>query len=224
MGRTIHRLFPTFLFAAVIAILVSGWTDYEAPVVGMMPGNFLSLSFDFPWSSLTKLVLPGIAIAFVGFVEPTSIAMTLTREAGIKWNASRELIGGGFANVTSALVGGYAIGGSFSRTSVNRLAGATTSWSGLITGIIVLLFLPFTHLLERLPQAALAAIIILAVIRLIKIREICHLFRHDRHLGYVAIVTTIATLVTAPHIEYGVMIGIVIPMIKWTRPAANLVA
>ena len=214
--RKIHRLFPGILIAAVVGILVAYWSGYKNPIVGPIASEGIGFSLDLPWNYLPQIVFSGIIIAIVGFAEPASISLALTREAGIQWNASRELLGSGIANFTSGLVGGYPIGGSFSRTSINQVAGSTTSWSGFITGLIVLGFLPFIHLLQYLPKSTLAVIITLAVMRLIKVREMVAMFRLSQIWGGVSFLTMVATLIAAPRIEYGIVFGVVVSLIAGT--------
>ena len=57
----------------------------------------------------------------------------------------------GAANVAAGLFGGFPVGGSFSRSSLNYLSGARTRWSGAVTGATVLVFLPFAQVLAPLP-------------------------------------------------------------------------
>ena len=201
------------MLASVVAIFTSYQTGYAEPVVGEIASAWPQISLDYPWEHLPKILFTGIMIAIVGFAEPASISLALTREAGITWNASRELVASGVANFTAALTGGYPIGGSFSRTMVNQVAGSKTSWSSLITGVVVLGFTPFIGVLSYLPRAALATIIFLAVIRLIKVRKIRELIVEQPIWGFVSISTLIATLVSAPNIEYGILTGIVLSIV-----------
>ena len=78
----------------------------------------------------------------------------------------------GLANVASGLAGGYTVGASFSRSALNRVAGARTRWSQAITGALALAALPALGLLSQLPNATLAAIVILASISLIDVRSL----------------------------------------------------
>ena len=206
-SKKIHRLFPSILLAIVLSILYSAIRGYPGETVGTLSGNWLSLNTNFPWALFGSLLTSGLVIAFVGFAEPTSISMTLMEEENLEWNANRELCGGGFANIFSGLFGGYPIGGSFSRTSVNKFAGATSAWSGLITGCIVLCMLGLTPMLASLPVAALGAIIVLAVLRLIKLKEMIEVWSMNRIHGAVAFITLISTLVFAPHVNIGILIG-----------------
>jgi hypothetical protein len=63
----------------------------------------------------------------------------------------RDFVSQGVANIASVDSGGLPVGGSFSRSALGRLPGAKSTWSGAITGITVLAFLPFARVLEPLP-------------------------------------------------------------------------
>lgn len=208
-GRKIHRLFPSILVAVLVGMVISEMFPVPVATVGNLPGEFVSLRLNLPFDKLVHLIIPGILIAFIGFAEPASISMALMHDEKRKWNPNWELCGGGFANLASGLFGGYPVGGSFSRTSINRFAGSTTSWSGFFTGLIVLSLLWATPVLAALPKSALAAVIIVAVIRLIRFRRIWALAREDHLQGAVAIFTFLAVL-AMPRLDLGVLAGVAV--------------
>ncbi len=207
-GRRVHRLFPGVLLAVVAGVLISGGTGYDGSTVGELDGGFVSLGFDFPWDSAGDLAIPALAIALVGFAEPSSIARTFAAEDRLPWNANREMFSQGVANLAAGISGAFPVGGSFSRSSLNRLAGATSPWAGAITGGFVLLALPLTPILEDLPRAILGAIVVGAVLKLIKLRELYDLIAQSGLQAVVGIGTFVATLASAPRVERGVLIGI----------------
>jgi SulP family sulfate permease len=147
-------------------------------------------------------------VALVGFAEPTAIARTFAAADRDRWDANRELVSQGVANLAAGLSGGFPVGGSFARTSVNRLAGARTRWSGAVTGIVVLAFLPVASLLEPLPRAVLAAIVIAAVWKLIRLGELVRIWKKSRPQAAVGALTFVATIALSPRIDLGVLIGI----------------
>lgn len=207
-GRRIHRLFPGVLVAVVAGVLLSSFVGYSGSTVGELEGGFVSLGFDFPWGSAGQLFVPALAIALVGFAEPASIARTFAAEEREAWDANREMVSQGVANLAAGVSGAFPVGGSFSRSSLNRLAGATSPWSGAITGALVLLALPLTPLLKNLPGAILGAIVVVAVIKLVKIGELVELFYQSLPQAAVGVGTLAATLAFAPRVERGVLVGI----------------
>ncbi len=207
-GRSWHRLFPGVLIAVLMALGFSRITDYSGPVIAEVAGGLPSWSFDLPFESLGSLLVGGIVIALVGFAEPASIARTFANEEQQVWSSSREFFASGLANSVAAITGAFPVGGSFSRSSVNRFAGAQTRWSGAITGMVVIAFLPFAGLLDRLPDAVLGAIVVGAVLSLIKPYRLLRLWTRSPWQAALAWVTFIATLVTPPNIQFAVLLGV----------------
>ena len=207
-GRYVHRLFPGVLVAVIAGVLVSGFGGYEGSVVGDLDGGFIPLSLNFPWSEAPSLLLPAAVIALVGFAEPAAIARTYAAADRLPWNANREMVSQGVANLASAVSGAFPVGGSFSRSSLNRMAGATSPWSGAITGAFVLVVLPLAPLLEDLPTSVLGVIVIVVVLRLVDVREMARLPFGSFPQALVGAGTTISTIAFAPRVERGVLVGI----------------
>ena len=207
-GRYLHRLFPGVLVAVIAGVVVAGSSGYEGSKVGDLDGGFIPLSLDFPWSEAPSLLLPAAVIALVGFAEPASIARTFAAADRLPWNANREMVSQGVANLASAVSGAFPVGGSFSRSSLNRMAGATSAWSGAITGAFVLAVLPLAPLLEDLPTAVLGVIVIVVVVRLVDVKEMARLPQGSLPQALVGAGTTLATIAFAPRVERGVLVGI----------------
>lgn len=207
-GRRLHRLVPGVLIAVVLGVIISSAIDFDGTTVGELDGGFLSLQFDFPWDRTGDLVIGAIAIALVGFAEPSSIARTFAATERQPWNADKEMISQGVANLAAAVSGAFPVGGSFSRSSLNHMAGATSPWAGAITGLIVLAALPLMPVLEPLPSAILGAIVVGAVVKLIRIGDLIGLIRQSAPQAVVGLGTLLATLLSAPRVERGVLIGI----------------
>ncbi len=208
ISRRFGPRFPGVLIAVVGATIVSAAIGYDGQIVGDIPAGLPGLSLALPWSGAWGLLLPGLVIALIGFTEAAAIASVFAAEDRETWNPSREFISQGAANIASGLSGGFPVGGSFSRSSVNRLAGARSRWSGAVTGLAVLAFIPISGLLERLPIATLAAVVITAVARLIRPQEVLRIWRRSRLQGGVAGVTLAATLILSPRIDLAVIVGI----------------
>ncbi len=207
-GRRVSPLFPGVLVAVFVGVGVSSWLGYTAPVVGEVGAPFLQLELALPWHALRDLFVGALVIAGVGFAEPTAIARAYAREENRRWDPNRELISQGVANIASGLVQGFPVGGSFSRSSLGKLAGATSRWSGLATGLVALAFLPFASLISALPRAVLAAVVIAAVFNLLGVRELVRLWRYARFQALTSYATFGLTLLLAPRIDYAVLAGV----------------
>ena len=207
-GNRVHPLFPGVLVAVVLGILYSSFLGYGGERVGQVPAGLPPLQLLQPWAALPKLLVGGVVIAFVGFAEAASIARTYATQERSRWDANREFIGQGVANLASGLFGGFPVGGSFARSSVNRMAGAKTRWSGAVTGVAVLAFLPFTFVIAPLPKAVLGAVVIAAVSKLIRLRELLVYKDLSWPQALLAWTTFVLTLLLAPRIDYAILSGV----------------
>ena len=208
IGRRLHPLFPGVLIAAVGGILLVRGGAIDVPVVGDVRAGFPMLGVALPYASAATLVLPAIAIALVGFAEPAAVARHYATQDRVPWDPNREFVSQGLANVVAGFAGSYPVGGSFSRSALNRLAGAQTRWSGMVTAISVLAFLPVLSAISPLPRAIMAAIVMSAVVSLLNPGPFFEFRRLARVQFWVAIATFVATLVLAPRVDEGVLVGI----------------
>lgn len=207
-GRRLHPLFPGVLVAVLVGIAYAEIAGYSGPVVGDVPGGFPPISLALPWGSLRDLMLPAIVIGLVGFAEPAAIARTYATQDRQRWEPDREFLSQGLANVASGLSGGFPVGGSFARSAINRMAGGRTRWSGAVSGLIVVAFLPIAGVLQSLPSAVLGAIVIVGVVNLIDVGGLIRIWRYSRLQGLVAGATFVLTLVLSPRVDVAVLIGI----------------
>jgi len=199
-------------------------------VVGMVPKGLPSFTVPpVDFKAILHLLQYAIIIALLGFMEAISIAKALAGKTGQRLDANQELIGQGLANMLGAVGKGYPVSGSFSRSAVNFQAGAVTGFSSAFTSIAVLIMLLFlTPLLYHLPQSVLAAVIMMAVIGLLNVSGFIHAWKAQKYDGIISVISFIATLVFAPHLDKGIMIGVVLSisvfLYKSMKPKIALLA
>ena len=212
-GKRLHPLFPSVLVAVLLGLGYSFFIGYEGPVIGAIPVGLPPISLNLPWAALPQLLVGALVIALVGFAEAASISRTYATQDRSKWNANHEFISQGVANLAAGVSGAFPVGASFSRSSVNRLAGAKTRWSGAVTGLIVLAFLPFTWLLANLPNAVLGAIVIAAISSLLKLGTLLELRRLSLPQTAIAWTTFGLTLLLSPRIDVALLVGIIMALL-----------
>ncbi len=184
-------------------------------VVGVVPSGLPS--FRIPTLDLKAMIrlFPYAAIiALLGFMEAISIAKAMAAKTGQRLDPNQELIGQGLANIIGAGGQSYPASGSFSRSAVNLQAGAVSGFSSVFTSatVVITLFF-FTPLLYNLPQSVLAAVIMMAVIGLLNATGFIHAWKAQWYDGAISIITFLATLVFAPHLDKGIMIGVVLSLL-----------
>lgn len=206
--RRVHKLFPSILVAVSVAWGLDAILGGETNQIGSLPTDLPSFSFDLPFDRAGDLLVPALLIAMVGFVEPASICRTYATAKRERWSANQEFVSQGFANIAASAVGSFPVGGSFGRSSLNERAGATSRWSGAITGAAMLAFLPFAFLLETIPRAALAAVVVSAAISLVRLDNIAAMWAWSKPQSATAVAVLIATLVLDPRIDHAIEFGI----------------
>ena len=183
-------------------------------VVGEIPRGLPSFSVPKIDGNIILHLFPYAAIiSLLGFMEAISIAKAMAAKTGQRLDPNQELIGQGLANICGAIGKSYPTSGSFSRSAVNLQAGAVSGLSSVFTSmavVIVLLF--FTPLLYYLPQSVLAAVIMMAVIGLINVSGFVHAWKAQWYDGAISIITFVCTLLFAPHLDKGIMIGVVLSL------------
>jgi len=183
-------------------------------VVGAIPKGLPKFSMPKIDLKVILKIFPFAAIiSLLGFMEAISIAKAMAAKTGQRLDPNQELIGQGLANILGSFSNGYPVSGSFSRSAVNLQAGAVTGLSSVFTSTAVVITLMFfTPLLYFLPQSVLAAVIMMAVIGLINVAGFIHAWKAKWYDGAISILSFIFTLVFAPHLDKGIMIGVVLSL------------
>jgi len=161
------------------------------------------------FAAFIQLLPFAVIISLLGFMEAIAIAKSMAAKTGQKLDPNQELIGQGLANIVGAFGQSYSVSGSFSRSSVNLQANAVSGVSSVITSIVVgITLLFFTPLLFHLPQAVLASVIMMAVIGLVNVNGFVHAWKAKKSDGIISVIAFVCTLYFAPHLHYGIMVGV----------------
>ena len=181
-------------------------------VIGVVPKGLPALGMPKIDLSVMLHLFPYAAIiSLLGFMEAISIAKAIASKTGQRIDPNQELIGQGLANIVGAIGKSYPASGSFSRSAVNLQAGAATGMASVFTSLTVVIALMFfTPLLYHLPQSVLAAIIMMAVVGLINVSGFMHAWHAQWYDGLISILAFLCTLWFAPHLDKGIMLGVVL--------------
>jgi SulP family sulfate permease len=181
-------------------------------VVGRIPRGLPSFSLpEIDYYIVSHLLPFTVIIALLGFMEAISVAKAMAAITGQRLDPNRELIGQGLGNICGAFTKSYPISGSFSRSAVNLQSRAVSGLSSVFTSLtVVLVLLFFTPFFYHLPQSVLAAIIMMAVVGLINVKGVIHAWQAKWYDGAISVITFVSTLVFAPHLDRGIMIGVIL--------------
>jgi SulP family sulfate permease len=188
-------------------------------LVGHIPQGLPS--FTPPVLSLATQLWPGaLGIALMSFTETIAAGRAFARSDEPSPQPNRELLATGLANVGGALLGAMPGGGGTTQTAVNRLAGARTQTSEIVTATMTLVTMMFlAPLIGLMPQATLAAVVIVYSIGLIKpveFREILSVRRTEFTWALIAFagVVLVGTL-------KGIVVAIIVSMVALAYQVAD---
>jgi SulP family sulfate permease len=186
-------------------------------------GGFPTLALpDVPWNFETlRIIAPyAVLMALVGLLE-TLLTLNLTDEiTESRGFPDRECVALGAANIASGMFGGMGGCAMIGQTVINLSSGGRGRLSGVVAGVMILMFVLFlSPLIERIPLAALVGVMFvvaqqtfawasLRVLRKVPVSDVLAIVA-------VTVVTVLTDLATA------VLFGIVIAAINFAWQQAR---
>ncbi|WP_246000361.1 SulP family inorganic anion transporter [Nocardioides pocheonensis] len=169
---------------------------------------------------LRDLVAPALGIAFVGYTDTILTARSFATRTGDRIDARRELLAVGAANLGSALMHGFPVSSSGSRTAIADAAGARSQLASLVTVVVTLVSVwTLEPLLSAFPATALAAVVVYAAVRLVDVAELRRYASFRRSELTLALATTVAVL--AVGVLNGVLVAIGLSVLDLLRRVAR---
>ncbi|MDS0280959.1 SulP family inorganic anion transporter [Haloarcula onubensis] len=216
VGERSAPRFPTALVVVALStalVAVTDLTSRGVAVVGTVPSGIPSLSVPTgSTAAVTDLFPVALALFLLSYVEGMGAVETFARRHGYRADANQELLATGLTNLLAGLGGGFAVGGSMSRSALNDAVGARTQLTnGVIAVVIVVVLLFLSELLTTLPETILAAVVIVAVTGLVDVAGLRRLYRADRLEFLTAASALVGVLVFG--VLYGVFIGVLISVL-----------
>ncbi|GGJ89490.1 SulP family inorganic anion transporter [Pseudomonas matsuisoli] len=214
------RSVPPALVAIVGVGLLTGLFDLPTHTLGDMAniaGGLPSLIWpDIPWNLETlRIILPyAVLMAMVGLLE-TLLTLNLTDEiTETRGHANRECIALGAANIASGLFGGMGGCAMIGQTMINLSSGGRTRVSGVVSGVMILLFVLFlSPLIERIPLAALVGVMFVVAQQTFAWASLRVITKVPKNDVFVIVAVTIITVFT--DLATAVMCGIVIAALNF---------
>ena len=209
---------------ALVAILGVGLAVYllglptrtlgdMAHIAGGLPTFALP---DIPWSLETlRIIAPyAILMALVGLLE-TLLTLNLTDEiTESRGYPDRECVALGAANMVSGVFGGMGGCAMIGQTVINLSSGGRGRLSGVVAGVMILLFILFlSPLIERIPLAALVGVMFVVAQQTFAWSSLQVLGKVPRHDALLIVVVTCITVAT--DLAVAVLCGIVIAALSF---------
>ena len=207
---------PRALIVMALAILAVEWfdlTDHGVEVTGDVPTGLFSLGTPgIGWSDTDALLVGALAVVFVGYSESLAAARSMAVKHGYEIDTNQELIAQGVSCGGAGLVGGFAVDGSLSKTSVAASAGQKSQMASLINAVFVLLTMLFlASVFKNLPSATLGAVVIDAMVGLISLGQFRRYYRVNR-IDWVFFVGAMCGILFIGIIA-GILIGVVLSLL-----------
>lgn len=177
---------------------------------------------DLPWNLETlQIVVPyAVIMAMVGLLE-TLLTLNLTDEiTQSRGYPDRECVALGAANIASGLFGGMGGCAMIGQTVINLSSGGRGRLSGVVAGVMVLLFVLFlSPLIERIPLAALVGVMFVVAQQTFAWASLRVIHKVPKSDVLVIIAVTIITVFT--DLAVAVLCGIVIAALNFAWQQAR---
>ncbi|MFY9962454.1 SulP family inorganic anion transporter [Pseudomonas sp.] len=177
---------------------------------------------DIPWNLQTLQIIAPYAIlmALVGLLE-TLLTLNLTDEiTESRGYPNRECVALGVANMTSGLFGGMGGCAMIGQTAINLSSGGRGRLSGVVAGVMILMFVLFlSPLIERIPLAALVGVMFVVAQQTFSWASLRVLHKVPASDTLAIIAVTVVTVLT--DLATAVLFGIVIAAINFAWQQAR---
>ena len=203
------KLVPAVLVAVVGATVVTALFDLDIPAVGALPQGLPRPSLPWTeWDDVAPMLVAAVGITLVSLTDTIATSTSFAARRGEEVDPNQEMIGIGTANIAAGVFQGFAVSTSGSRTAVAEQSGAKSQLAGLVgAGLVALLLLFFSTLLQDLPQTALAAVVIAAALSLADLAILRRYWNMRKTSFWLSIVAT------AGVVFFGVLQGILIAVV-----------
>jgi len=220
---------PSPLVAIVVLTAISIIGGIDVPTVGDMgelpttppffripqvPLNLETLQIIFPYA---------ITLSIVGLLESLLTASLVDELTDTPSDKNREARGQGIANIVTGFFGGMAGCAMIGQSVINVNSGGRTRLSTLCAGVLLLFFiLALGNWVKQIPMASLVAVMIMVSIGTFSWASLKSLHLVPRSETAV-MVTTVFVTVFSHNLALGVVVGIVLSTVFFSRKIAKVV-
>ncbi len=216
------------VIAAISASAVFGFGAHGIPLIGPVPGGLPSFGLpDVSWRELLGL-LPVAASCFVMILaQSAATARVFASRYGERLDENADLLGLSAANAAAAISGTFVVNGSPTQTAMADAAGARSQLAQLtFAGLVLLVLLFLTGLLQYLPRCVLASIVFTIAVGMFDLGGLRDIGRESPGELQLALLTTAA--VAGIGVEQGILIAIGLSLLRHVshsyRPHSEVLA
>ncbi len=209
----VNRTAPAWVLI-ILGVLSTylGWGSLGVALVGEVPHGLPQLITSLPdQHQIATLLLPGMMLVLVGYMESLSVAQKLGARRQEKVNPRREFFALALANASAAFTAAMPVTGGVTRSAVNYDSGARSRLAGLMVAVLTgAVLLGLTGLISPIPRATLAAIIVVSVVTLVDLESLKSAWRYDRRDAMGWLVTFVGVLWLG--VLAGLLLGIAVAL------------
>jgi sulfate permease, SulP family len=171
---------------------------------------------------VSALLIPALALAFVGLVQGAAISQSVPNPDGRYPDVSGDFRGQGVANLVAGVMQGVPVGGSMSATAMVREAGGRSRLANVVASIVMaLVILLFADLAGHIAMPALAGLLMLVGFRTLKPDQVRMVWRTGPTQATVLATTFVLTLLIP--LQYAVLLGVGLSVILYVARQSNKV-
>jgi len=226
--KRVRPNWPGMLIAVLVASLAAALLALPVATIGSKFGGIPRIlpAPALPGISLERLttLLPAaISFALLGAIESLLSAVVADGMTGRHHRSNCELVAQGFANIGSALFGGFCVTGTIARTATNVRSGAHGPVSGMAHALFLLAFMMLAApLASYIPLAALAGVLAVVAFNMVERSAFAALLRSSRGDAAVLLVTLL--LVVFRDLTEGIVVGFALGAMLFIHRMSQAVA
>jgi SulP family sulfate permease len=169
-----------------------------------------------------ELLLPAVALAFIGLVQGAAVAAAFPNPDGTPSDTNRDFVGQGAANAASGMFQGMPVGGSVSASAIGAEAGATSRIAAVVAAFVMLVVIvAFGDLVGAIAMPALGGLLMLIGVRTVRPDDLSWVWRTGGVQKTVLTVTFVLTMLIP--IQYAVLVGVGLSAVLFVVRQSNQV-
>ena len=223
------KVLPSPLVAIVLLTAISIFGGIDVPTVGDMGELPTTLPFfkipqvPLNWETLQIIFPYAVTLSIVGLLESLLTASLLDELTDTPSDKNREAQGQGIANIVTGFFGGMAGCAMIGQSVININSGGRNRLSTLCAGVFLLFFiLALGNWVRQIPMASLVAVMIMVSIGTFSWASLKTIHLVPRSETAV-MVTTVFITVLSHNLALGVVVGIVLSTVFFSRKIAKVV-
>ncbi|QGZ61454.1 SulP family inorganic anion transporter [Paraburkholderia acidisoli] len=218
--KRVRPRWPVPLVAVVASIAASaafGFAGHGIAVIGPVAGGLPHIGFPaVGWFQMIDLLQVAASCFVIIVAQSAATSRAFAQRYGERVDEDQNLLGLAAANAAASLSGAFVVNGSLTQTAMADQAGARSQFAQLVfAGVVVVVLLFLSRLLQYLPHCVLAAIVFTIAAGLVNLRQLVDIRRESPGEFRLAVTTALAVVVIG--VENGILIAIGLSLLRHVR-------